>query len=155
VTRRTPLVPTLLALACLVPAARAQSPAFDADFLRDLPSGRDVFSLLETAEPLTVADRIDTGGLFTGEAGRLSARGASWTQTRFALDGVDLTDPLTGGRPLYLPWDEALASVDFRIGGARTDVAAPGPLVALDPAAGRRLDGHARARQHARPRRRE
>ena len=131
VTRRTPLVPALLALACLAPAARAQSPAFDTDFLRDLPSGRDVFSLLETAEPLTVADRIDTGGLFTGEAGRLSARGASWTQATFALDGVDLTDPLTGGRPLFLPWDEALASVDFRIGGVRADVAAPGPLVAL------------------------
>lgn len=129
--RRPPVAPALLALACLAPSARAQSPAFDADFLRDLPSGRDVFSLLETAEPLTIADRIDTGGLFTGEAGRLSARGASWTQTTWTLDGVDLTDPLTGGRPLLLPWTEALASVDFRIGGARTDVAAPGPLVAL------------------------
>jgi hypothetical protein len=131
VTRHSPLVPALLALACLAPEARAQSPAFDADFLRDLPSGRDVFSLLETAEPLTIADRIDTGGLYTGEAGRLSARGASWTQSTFALDGVDLTDPLTGGRPLFLPWDESLSSVDFRIGGARADVAAPGPLVAL------------------------
>ncbi|MET0552062.1 MAG: hypothetical protein ABW221_03430, partial [Vicinamibacteria bacterium] len=129
--RRPTVAPALVALACLAPAARAQSPAFDADFLRDLPSGRDVFSLLETAEPLTIADRIDTGGLFTGEAGRLSARGASWTQSTFALDGVDLTDPLTGGRPLFLPWDEALQSVDFRIGGARTDVASPGPLVAL------------------------
>jgi hypothetical protein len=131
VTRRTPVVPALLALACLAPSARAQAPAFDADFLRDLPSGRDVFSLLETAEPLTIADRIDGGGLFTGEAGRLSARGASWSQTTFLLDGVDLTDPLTGGRPLLAPWDESLLSADFRIGGARQDVAAPGPLVAL------------------------
>ena len=130
-TRKSTVAPALLALACFASSARAQSPAFDADFLRDLPSGRDVFSLLETAEPLTVADRIDTGGLYTGEAGRLSARGASWTQATFTLDGVDLTDPLTGGRPLFLAWDEALASTDFRIGGARTDVAAPGPLVAL------------------------
>lgn len=130
-TRPATVVPALLAFACLAPSAHAQAPAFDADFLRDLPSGRDVFSLLETAEPLVVADRIDSGGLFTGEAGRLSSRGASWTQATFALDGVDLTDPLVGGRPLLLPWDEALASVDVRIGGARADVAAPGPLVAL------------------------
>lgn len=129
--QRPPVVPALLALACLATSAHAQSPAFDADFLRDLPSGRDVFSLLETAEPLTIADRIDGGGLFTGEAGRLSARGASWTQTTFTLDGVDLTDPLTGGRPLLVPWDESLAALDFRIGGARRDVASPGPLVAL------------------------
>jgi hypothetical protein len=131
VTRHSPLVPALLAFVCLAPGARAQSPAFDADFLRDLPSGRDVFSLLETAEPLAIADRIDTGGLFTGEAGRLSARGASWTQATFTLDGIDVTDPLAGGRPLFLPWDEALASADVRTGGARADVAAPGPLVAL------------------------
>lgn len=133
-TQRSPVAPALLALACLAPAARAQSlaePTFKADLLRDLPSGRDLFSLLETAEPLTMADRMDTGGLYPGEAGRLSARGASWTQTTFTLDGVDLTDPLTGGRPLFLPWDEALGSMDFRIGGARQDVAAPGPLVAL------------------------
>ena len=142
------------------PASRrrgaAQSPAFDADFLRDLPSGRDLFSLLETAEPLTVADRIDTGGLFTGEAGRLSARGASWTQATFALDGVDLTDPLTGGRPLFLPGTKRSASVDFRIGGARTDVGGARTAGgARDAAAGRRLDGHAGARQHARPWRRD
>jgi hypothetical protein len=134
VRQRPPVVPALLALACLAQSAYAQAPipsAFDADFLRDLPSGRDVFSLLETAEPLTIADRIDGGGLFTGEAGRLSARGASWTQTTFLLDGVDITDPLTGGRPLLLPWDEAFTSAGFGIGGARQNVAAPGPLIGL------------------------
>jgi hypothetical protein len=133
VARRSPVAPALLALACLAPPAHAQlvGPDFDADFLRDLPSGRDVFSLLETAEPLTIADRIDGGGLFTGEAGRLSGRGASWTQTTFMLDAVDITDPWTGGRPLLLPWDEALAAVSYGIGGARTTVAAPGPVVWL------------------------
>ncbi len=125
-----------LALACSAltlgaSSAWAQSSVYDADLLRDLPGSRDVFSLLETSEPLTIADRWDGGGLYTGEAGRLSALGASWTQTVFELDGLDVTDPLAGGRPLVLPWHEALESMDFAIGGARRESAGPGPLVAL------------------------
>lgn len=111
--------------------ASAQPSVYDADLLRDLPGSRDVFSLLETSEPLTMADRWDGGGLYTGEAGRLSARGASWTQTVFQLDGLDVSDPLTGGRPLVLPWHEALDAMDFAIGGARREATGPGPLVAL------------------------
>jgi hypothetical protein len=119
------------ALAVSAGRASAQSSLYDADLLRDLPGSRDVFSLLETSEPLTMADRWDGGGLYTGEAGRLSARGASWTQTVFQLDGLDVSDPLAGGRPLVLPWHEALDAMDFAIGGARREPAGPGPLVAL------------------------
>jgi hypothetical protein len=120
-----------LALAASAAPAVAQSSAYDADELRDLPGSREVFSLLETSEPLTMADRWDGGGLYTGEAGRLSARGASWTQTVFHLDGLDVSDPLAGGRPLVLPWHEALEAMDFAIGGARREATGPGPLVAL------------------------
>jgi len=119
------------AFALSAAAASAQPSVYDADLLRDLPGSRDVFSLLETSEPLTMADRWDGGGLYTGEAGRLSARGASWTQTVFQLDGLDVSDPLAGGRPLVLPWHEALDAMDFAIGGARRDATGPGPLVAL------------------------
>lgn len=119
------------ALALSASTASAQPSAYDADLLRDLPGSRDVFSLLETSEPLTMADRWDGGGLYTGEAGRLSARGASWTQTVFQLDGLDISDPLAGGRPLVLPWHEALGAMDFAIGGARREPTGPGPLVAL------------------------
>lgn len=127
----------LAGAATLLPQASAaqQGPphtsVYDADYLRDLPGSRDLFSLLETSEPLTMADRWDGGGLYLGEAGRLTARGASWTQTVFHLDGLDLSDPLVGGRPLVQPWHEALTSMDFAIGGARRDATGPGPLVAL------------------------
>jgi hypothetical protein len=126
----------LAGAAALVPQpSAAQDPphtsVYDADYLRDLPASRDLFSLLETSEPLTMADRWDGGGLYIGEAGRLTARGASWTQTVFHLDGLDLSDPLVGGRPLFQPWHEALTTMDFAIGGARRDATGPGPLVAV------------------------
>ena len=121
----------VLAWALGASAASAQTSAYDADLLRDLPGSRDVSSLLETSEPLTIADRWDGGGLYTGEAGRLSALGASWTQTVFLLDGLDVTDPLAGGRPLVQPWHEALESMDFKVGGARRPSTGPGALIAL------------------------
>ncbi len=134
---RRSVVVLLAGAAALVPqVSLAQSrpshtSVYDADYLRDLPGSRDVFSLLETSEPLTMADRWDGGGLYLGEAGRLTARGASWTQTVFQLDGLDLSDPLVGGRPLVHPWHEALETMDFAIGGARREATGPGPLVSL------------------------
>jgi hypothetical protein len=134
--RLRPVVLLAGAAALLPQASYAQqepphTSVYDSDFLRDLPASRDLFSLLETSEPLTMADRWDGGGLYLGEAGRLTARGASWTQTVFQLDGLDLTDPLVGGRPLVQPWHEGLASMDFEIGGARRGATGPGPLVAV------------------------
>jgi hypothetical protein len=120
-----------LLLAASAGGALAQSSLYDTDYLRDLPGSRDVFSLLETSEPLTIAASWDGGGLYTGEAGRLLAPGASWTQTVFQLDGLDVSDPLAGGRPLILPWHESLDTLDVAIGGARRDPVGPGPLVGL------------------------
>src|SRR4249920_3453809 len=54
--------------------------------IRDLPSGRSVWSLLETLEAPAVLDRIEGAGLYPGEPGRFSMRGASWTQNRVLLD---------------------------------------------------------------------
>jgi hypothetical protein len=104
---------------------------FDADDLRRLPSGRDVLSLLETAEPVTVTDRIDGGGLWTADPPRLTAHGGSWTETTYLLDGVDITDPLRGGRPLVLPQAEALASATLLSAAAPADVPGSAAVIAL------------------------
>src|SRR5262249_47514497 len=109
---------------------RAQSTTFDAADRRDLPSGRDVVSLLETAEPLTVTDRIDGGGLWTADPARWTARGGSWTDTTWRLDGVDVTDPLRGGRPLILPHDDVLASAVLLSGPHAADI--PGSAAVAD-----------------------
>jgi hypothetical protein len=100
---------------------------------RDLPSSRNVWSFLETVEPLAILDRIDGAGLHLGEPGRFSMHGASWTQNTFLLDGVDLTDPLGGGRPLVLPDIDLFEPVEFTSGLAPVEYGAPGVTMTLTP----------------------
>lgn len=98
---------------------------------RDLPSSRNVWSLLETAEPAAILDRIDGAGLFLGEPGRFSMRGASWTQNAFVLDGVDITDPLRGGLPITYPALDSLAAVELVSALAPVELGAPGVTIGL------------------------
>jgi hypothetical protein len=101
--------------------------------LRDLPSSRDIWSLLETAEPAAILDRMDGAGLYLGEPGRFSMRGASWTQNTILLDGLDVTDPLRGGTPLATPDNEALEAIDVTSALAPVEYGAPGVTLSLAP----------------------
>src|SRR3954468_24936477 len=47
------------------------------DALGDLPSGGNLFTLLDTVVPEVITDRVDTGGLTTGSASRIGAHGSS------------------------------------------------------------------------------
>ncbi len=98
---------------------------------RDLPSSQNVWSLLETAEPAAILDRIDGAGLFLGEPGRLSMRGASWTQNALVLDGVDVTDPLHGGLPITYPALDSLAAVEVVSALAPVELGTPGVTIGL------------------------
>ena len=102
-----------------------------AQLVRDLPSSRNLWSLLETAEPAAILDRIDGAGLFLGEPGRFSMRGASWTQNEFALDGVDVTDPLRGGLPIIYPALDSLAAVEVVSALAPVELGTPGVTIGL------------------------
>jgi hypothetical protein len=84
---------------------------FDGNWLRDLPGRHDVWALGETVDPFCIVDRIDQGGLYVGQPVRAGCHGASWTQTSFELDGIDLTDPERGGAPMLMPPRLALESV--------------------------------------------
>jgi len=101
--------------------------------LAELPSSADLYSILDTAIPETIADRIDTGGLSTGEPARIGAHGSSWTQTRFFLGDVDITDPLGTGTPLLLPTPLMWDRVDAMTGLMPIDRNAPGLAIALTP----------------------
>jgi hypothetical protein len=96
--------PTLpaLGLAALL-SGPAGSLSLDRDWLRDLPASHDVWSLVETVDPFCIVDRIDSGGLYAAEPGRIGCHGSSWTQASFELDGLDVTDPDRGGTPLLAP----------------------------------------------------
>jgi hypothetical protein len=109
------------------------SPSDQTTLARDLPSSRNVWSFLETAEPMAVVDRIDGAGLYLGTPGRFSIRGASWTQNVFLLDGVDLTDPRNGGTPLFLPDIDMLEAVETTSELAPVEDAAPGVTMGLVP----------------------
>jgi hypothetical protein len=98
---------------------------------RDLPLGRSAWALLETVEPAAVVDRIDGAGLHVDEPGRFAMRGASWTQNAVLLDGVDVTDPLRGGTPLFLPDVESLQSIEVTSALAPADYSVPGVTLAL------------------------
>ena len=55
------------------------------DVLADLPSSDNLPSLLGAVLPELIPDRLDTGGISTGEAARLGAHGSTWTQTQYRL----------------------------------------------------------------------
>jgi hypothetical protein len=71
--------------------------------LADLPTARNIWSLLQTQEPSTVTDRIDVGGMETGEPALFGAQGASWTENQYRLNGLNVTDPYQPGLPVLDP----------------------------------------------------
>lgn len=101
--------------------------------LEDLPANSNLLSLFDATIADLIADRVDTGGLSTGQAARIGAHGSSWTQTLFRLGEVDITDPDGGGTPLLLPgvieWDR----VDVSTGVMPADINAPGLAISLRP----------------------
>jgi TonB dependent receptor len=132
----------LLALATITPAL-AQMPdrierpplgsRLTADALGDLPSGGNLFTLLDTVIPEVITDRVDTGGLGTATASRIGAHGSSWTQPVFRLDGIDISASDGSGAPLLLPGVVAWDRVDVATGLMPIDVNAPGLAISLTP----------------------
>ncbi|MCJ7612288.1 MAG: carboxypeptidase-like regulatory domain-containing protein, partial [Candidatus Aminicenantes bacterium] len=76
----------------------------DQEQIRALPSGNNVWNLVENQDLAALTDRIDVGGLHLGQAALFTPRAsASWTQTTYGLNGMDVTDPYWTGRPLFYP----------------------------------------------------
>jgi hypothetical protein len=107
--------------------------AFDSDALRDLPGAGDPGSLLETVDATAILDRIENGGLFTGEPSRLGVHGASWTQASYRLGDLDITDPAAIGAPLLLSNLAWLQGIDVSSGLMAAASGGPGPVVSLIP----------------------
>jgi len=106
---------------------------FGAEALRDLPSSRDAWSLLETAETSSVADRIDGGGLWTGQAARFAAHGGSYAESSFRLGDADVTDPFGSGAPLLRPDLDGLAGLVATTALVPPEDAGSGPRLLLLP----------------------
>ena len=73
---------------------------FNKDQLLHLPATDSVWSLIETADPLTITDRIDGGGISSGDRTLIGSHASSWTQASYHLGDLDVTDLGRPGTPL-------------------------------------------------------
>jgi hypothetical protein len=102
-------------------------------WLADLPSGRTVWSLLDTAHPFVISDRMDNGGLWNARAAKLGGSGPSWNQTQFRHDGLDITDMRDGGTPAIYPDLGLFQAVQVETARLAVDTAGPGLAISLIP----------------------
>lgn len=90
---------------------------FDLETLQSLPSARDPWVMLERAPGITM-DRVNVGGSQSGQQSGYISRGADSTNTKWSVDGVDITDmSATGASPMYYDFD-MLEQMQVRTGGA-------------------------------------
>jgi len=78
---------------------------FTNDMLQTIPSARDPWVILQQT-PGIAMDRENVGGSQSGQQSGFVSRGGSPLNTKWTLDGVDITDMTgTGGSPTYYDFD--------------------------------------------------
>jgi Carboxypeptidase regulatory-like domain len=96
------------------------------------PSGNTLGTVVENQDLSATTNRIDIGGIWTGTPALLSGRGSvSWTQTSYVLNGLDVTDPADGGRPLFSPDLWSLASCRLLNAGFPAGDISPGAALRM------------------------
>lgn len=104
-----------------------------ADALRDLPLGDNVYALLETTQSEVISDRFNSAGMNIGGDTRVGGFLGSWSQTRFRIGDVDVTDPMGGGGALLFPEVSFWGNVRVHTGLMPADLNTPGLGVSLEP----------------------
>ncbi len=99
--------------------------------IQQLPSGRDIWSLLEFQEPSTVTNRFDIGGTQTAVPALFSGLGASWTENQYLFNGLDVTDPYVPGLPLINPGIDTLSEFQVLVASKPARFTASGENLAL------------------------
>ncbi len=97
----------------------------DRPVLEDLPNSRDVWSVLEQT-PGILMNKINVGGAESGQQSLFSAAGSAWTQNRYTLNGVNVTDPGAVGASLAYYTFDSFEEVEVSIAGHRAEVPTPG-----------------------------
>jgi hypothetical protein len=97
--------------------SNARTNNFNQDALQNIPSARDPWVILQQSAGI-VMDRENIGGNMSGQQSQFVARGATMTQQKFNLDGIDITDmSATGASPVYYDFD-AFDEMQITTGGA-------------------------------------
>jgi hypothetical protein len=99
------------------------------DELQNIPSSRDPWVVMQTVPGITV-DRVNVGGAESGQQSIYMAKGASFSENTWNLDGIPITDmAATGATPTYYDFD-MFQEMQITTGGA--DVQNPTPGVQLN-----------------------
>jgi hypothetical protein len=103
---------------------------FNQEALQNIPSARDPWVILGQSAGV-VMDRENIGGNMSGQQSNFIARGASTSQQKWNLDGVDITDmSATGASPIYYDFD-SFAEMQISTGGADVTMQTAGAGVNL------------------------
>lgn len=105
--------------------------------VQSMPSGNNIWSLLENQDFSATTDRIDVGGVWASLPALWSSRGSvSWTQSSYLINGLEATDPYVTGTPLYYPDLNALQFVSHSNGRHPIAYLSPGGAFDLVPKQG-------------------
>ena len=89
---------------------------FTLDQLQNIPSARDPWVILQQTAGIAM-DRENIGGNMSGQQSNFVSRGGNPTNTKWSLDGVDITDmAATGASPTYYDFD-AFQEMTVNTGG--------------------------------------
>ena len=118
-----------------------QGARFNVEELQALPTGRDIFSMLDKAPAVMVATQ-NVGGSNLGQQNTFLSRGASASQVRTFSDGADTG---TGNNlPYYMDFD-SFDEVQFNTGGADVTMQTSGVTInMITKSGGDRFKGSAR-----------
>jgi hypothetical protein len=104
-----------------------------APYLRNLPGNDNVWSLIETAAPFLISDRVDAGGLGVASSGLVGVRGASWTSMSLAFDDIDVRNPDRIGALPIAPDLNAVEAISISSGLAPVNISTGGAAIVLVP----------------------
>ncbi len=102
-----------------------------------LPTGNSVNSLIENQDSISTSNRIDVGGMWEALPSLFGSRGAvSWTQNTYSVNGLDITEPYSGGTPLVVADIYALDSFTLTNAAFPIQAGTPGAAIDLEPREG-------------------
>src|SRR6185295_18319199 len=89
---------------------------FTLDQLQNIPSARDPWVILQQTAGIAM-DRENIGGNMSGQQSNFVSRGANPTNSKWSVDGIDITDmSATGASPGYFDFD-AFEEMTVNTGG--------------------------------------
>ncbi len=99
--------------------------SFNQEALQNVPSARDPWVIMQQSAGIII-DRENIGGNMSGQQSGYVARGTPSNQSKWNLDGIDITDmAATGASPVYYDFD-AFEEMQISTGGADVTMQSPG-----------------------------